>query len=100
MTRDYGGSLSTLIETNILVYAAGADGDRARQRAAILALENYRSDGALGVQVLAEFANVLMSKGKPMERIRSDINILKRTWKIVGPDANTVLLALMGVDEH
>lgn len=92
--------MSTLIDTNILVYAAGADGDRARQRTAIQALRDYRSDGALAVQVLAEFANVLLRKGRPMDTIRSDIGVLKRTWKIVAPDADTVSLALIGVEEH
>ena len=92
--------MPTLIDTNILVYAAGADGDRTRQRIAIKTLGDYRADGALAVQVLAEFANVLMRKRRPLETIRSDISVLEKTWQIVAPDASTVSLALVGVEEH
>lgn len=92
--------MSTLIDTNILVYAAGADGDRTRQRIAIQALGDYRRDGVLAVQVLAEFANVLMRKLRPMDIIRSDISVLENTWQIVAPDAKTVSLALTGAAEY
>lgn len=92
--------MSTLIDTNILVYAAGADGDRTRQRIAIQALGDYRRDGVLAVQVLAEFANVLMRKCRPMDIIRSDISVLENTWQIVAPDAKTVSLALTGAAEY
>ncbi|MCY0878910.1 MAG: PIN domain-containing protein [Firmicutes bacterium] len=92
--------MSTLIDTNILVYAAGADGDRSRQQAAIKALGDYRSNGVIAVQVLAEFANVLLRKGRPIDRIRNDISVLAKTWTIVPSDTNTVLLALMAVEEY
>lgn len=92
--------MSTLIDTNILVYAAGADGDRTRQRIAIQALGDYRHDGVLAVQVLAEFANVLMRKLRPMDIIRSDISVLENTWQIVAPDAKTVSPALTGAAEY
>lgn len=89
-----------LIDTNILVYASGADGDRTRQQTAIQALRDYRDEGSLAVQVLAEFANVLIRKHKPVETVRNDINILEKTWPIVAPDAQTVLLAVRGVEKH
>ena len=89
-----------LIDTNILVYASGADGDRTRQQIAIQALRDYRDEGALAVQVLAEFANVLIRKHKPVDTVRNDINVLGKTWRIVAPDAQTVLLAVQGVEKH
>lgn len=92
--------MPTLIDTNILVYAAGADGDQGRQRMAIKTLRDYRADGVLAVQVLAEFANVLIRKRRPLQTVRSDISILEKTWQIVAPDARTVPLALIGVEEH
>lgn len=82
----------TLIDTNILVYATGADGDRTRQQMAIQALRDHRPHGALAVQVLAEFASVLIRKGAPLETVRSDIRTL--------PDVGTVSLALGGVEDY
>lgn len=90
----------TLIDTNILVYATGADGDRTRQQMAIQALRDHRAHGALAVQVLAEFASVLIRKGTPLETVRSDIRTLEKTWQIVTPDVGTVSLALAGVDDY
>lgn len=90
----------TLIDTNILVYATGADGDRTRQQMAIQALRDHRAHGTLSVQVLAEFASVLIRKGTPLETVRSDICTLEKTWQIVTPDAGTVSLALAGVDDY
>ncbi len=78
----------------------GADGDRTRQRIAITALQEYRAEGALAVQVLAEFANVLLRKRLPLGTVRSDVGILEKTWKIVAPDAGIVSLALMGVEAY
>ncbi len=64
-----------IVDSNILVYVSGADGDRTRQPTAVQALRDYRDEGSLAVQVLAEFANVLIHKHKPVEAVPNDINI-------------------------
>lgn len=92
--------MPVLIDTNILVYAVSADDDRRHQQTAIQALRDHRADGALAVQVLAEFANVLIRKHWPVETVRSDVSILEKTWQIVAPNARTVSLAVAGVKEH
>lgn len=46
--------MATLIDTSILVYAAGIDKSRGRQQTALLALRVCRAEGSLPVQVLAE----------------------------------------------
>lgn len=92
--------MQTLIDTNVLVYATGADGDRARQQRAIQALRDYRAQGALAVQVLAEFASVLIRKAVPLDTVRSDVRTLEQTWQIVTPAVGTVSLALAGVEEY
>ena len=79
---------------------AGANGDQNRQQTAIQALRDHRADGALAVQVLAEFASVLIRQHAHLETVRSDVGILGKTWKIVAPDAKTVPLALLGVEEY
>ncbi len=92
--------MPTLIDTNILVYATGIDGDRSRQQTAVEALRSHRADGALGVQVLAEFANVLIRKRRPLRAIQRDVAVLEQTWKIVAPNGKTVSIALAGVEKH
>lgn len=92
--------MPTLIDTNILVYAAGADGDRDRQQIAVRALRAHREDGLLAVQVLAEFANVLIRKGRPLETIQRDVTTLERSWRVIAPNSETVSAALVGVQEH
>lgn len=92
--------MPVLIDTNILLYAVAADADRRHQQTAIQALRDHRADGALAVQVLAEFANVLIRKHWPVETVRSDVRILEKTWQIVAPNASTASLAVAGVKEH
>jgi predicted nucleic acid-binding protein len=92
--------MPTLIDTNIVVYAAGAEGDRRHQETAIRALEKHRTNGALAVQGLAEFANVLLRKHKAVAAIRNDVTVLAETWRVLAPDASTVPLALTAVEEH
>lgn len=79
---------------------AGANGDRNRQQTAIQALRDHRADGSLAVQVLAEFASVLIRQRAHLETVRSDVGILGKKRKIVAPDAKTVPLALFGIEEY
>jgi len=90
----------TLIDTNVVVYAAGVDGDVARQTVAIEALRRQRATGALSTQVLAEFASVLLRKGRPADTVRQDVTVLGSAWRVFTLDGATVALALTGVSEH
>ncbi len=92
--------MATLIDTNVLVYARGVDGDSARQSQAILALKTYRADGCLAVQVLQEFASVLIRKRLSIDVIYEDVATLQRTWSVVAPNNDTVLMALTCVKAH
>jgi predicted nucleic acid-binding protein len=92
--------MATLIDTNILVYAARADGDRDRQEAATRALQRYHADGALAVQILAEFASVLLRKGRPLTDVQEDVASLRQSWRVVAPNVDTVPLALSAVALH
>lgn len=92
--------MPTLIDTNILVYARGVDGDPVRQRQAIQALQSHHGTGALSVQVLAEFSSVLLHKGISIDVIHEDVMSLEKTWTIVAPEHDTVSLALRAVKTH
>lgn len=90
----------TLVDTNVLVYAAGVDGDGVRQACAIDALRRARSSGALSTQVLSEYANVLLRKGTTPHTVQEDVAALAASWRILVLDADTVVLALGGVRQH
>ena len=92
--------MPTLIDTNILVYASGVDQDPGRQWRAIQALESHRFEGALAVQVLAEFASVLIRKGRTAQTIRDDVTTFVKTWRIIAPDDETVPLAMAAVIDY
>lgn len=92
--------MATLIDTNVLVYARGVDGDATRQRQAILALKACRADGFLTVQVLQEFASVLIRKRLSIDVIYEDVATLQRTWSVVASNNDTVLMALECVKAH
>ncbi len=92
--------ITTLVDTNILVYAAGVNTDRARQTTALAALQEIHSVGALSVQVLSEFSNVLLRSGHAVEVILHDVEALTASWQVLSPTAPTVSRALAGVREH
>lgn len=92
--------MPTLVDTNVLVYASGVNGDRRRQQLAIQALYDCRVNGALAVQVLAEFSNVLMRHGRSIESISRDVSTLEMAWSVVSPNSHTVSSASDGVKDH
>ncbi len=89
-----------LVDTNVLVYAAGADGDAARQRAAIKLLRDRHAHGVLAIQVLAEYASVMLRKGRGADTVRDEVAVLSASWPVLAPDARSIVLALTAVSGH
>ncbi len=92
--------ITTLVDTNILVYAAGVNTDKAHQAAASAALDEIRPVGALPVQALSEFAAVLLRHNRPADEIQRDVQALADTWPVLHPTARTVADALGCVRDH
>ncbi len=92
--------ITTLVDTNILVYAAGVNTDKAHQAAASNALNKIRHVGALPVQALSEFAAVLLRHRRPADVILHDVDALAGTWPVLHPTARTVAEALAVVTDH
>ena len=92
--------ITTLVDTNILVYAAGVNTDKARQTAASNALNEIHHLGALPVQALSEFAAVLLRHNRPADVILQDVEALADTWPVLHPTARTVTEALAGVKDY
>lgn len=92
--------ITTLVDTNILVYAAGVNTDKAHQAAASNALNKIRHVGALPVQALSEFTAVLLRHRRPADVILHDVDALAGTWPVLHPTARTVAEALAGVTDH
>lgn len=91
--------ITTLVDTNVLVYGAGVNTDGAGQRAALEALGQVRPVGALTVQVLAEFSNVLLREGCDVELVRGDVERLVDSWTVLAPASTTVARALTGIHD-
>ena len=91
---------TTLVDTNVLVYAAGGDGDETRQRAAIALLRERRAQGVLAIQVLAEYASVMLRKGRAAGAVRDEVAVLGAAWPVLRPDTKTVVLALAASSAH
>jgi predicted nucleic acid-binding protein len=92
--------MTTLIDTNILVYAAGIKAAPARQEEARAVLRDARQDACLSLQVLSEFSAVALRNGLPPDLCRAIVADYRRSWPVVTPDAFTVDLALLAVSEH
>lgn len=92
--------ITTLVDTNILVYAAGVNTDKTHQATAANALNEIRHVGALPVQALSEFAAVLLRHNRPADVILHDVEALAGTWPVLHPTARTVTDALAGVRDH
>lgn len=90
----------TLVDTNILVYAAGVNGGRERQEEARAALVAVKSHGALAVQVVAEYSRVMLRHGVALAVVRQDVAALRAAWTIHSPTAETVGLALQCAADH
>jgi predicted nucleic acid-binding protein len=92
--------VTALIDTNILVYAAGIRADTARQRHAIAVLSRWHQDGCLALQVLAEFSAVALRHGMPLEQCQYLVTQYRRAWRILVPSVATLDLALQGVAQY
>jgi stage V sporulation protein B len=55
---------------------------------------------AVAVQVLAEYSHVMLRYRVPLGTVRQDVASLRAAWTIFSPDAETVGLALLGVEAH
>lgn len=92
--------MTALIDTNVLVYAAGIRTDTARQRQAIEVLSRWHHEGCLALQVLAEFSAVALRHGMPVEQCQYLVAQYRRTWRILVPSVATLDGALQGVSEY
>ena len=92
--------MKILIDTNILVYAAGIRATEEKRRQAVDALASARPDACLALQVLTEFSAVALRNGMKPERCRAIVERYLRSWTVLLPSARTLDGALRGVAEH
>lgn len=92
--------MRALVDTNLLVYAAGLRTTRERQQEAIAVLDAVRGDAALTVQSLAEFSAVALREGMPPAQCRDLVAAYQRSWTVLAPSAQTVASALAAVAAH
>jgi predicted nucleic acid-binding protein len=94
---------SVLIDTNVLVYEAGIDGDeKARRADAVLRdLDTHRM-ASLSTQVLYEYANTMLRKlpdgSEPS--LGASVTDLCEVWPVIAVTGETVIEAVRGVMEH
>ncbi len=100
MKRGSAESNGVLVDTNVLIAARGFDRDPVAARSARGALTAVRKWGVLPTQVLAAYAAVAIRHGRAVLLVRQDVVDLAATWRIVGPDSDTVPLALEGVARY
>jgi predicted nucleic acid-binding protein len=96
---------AVLLDTNILVYAYIGDTNDPRVIRARQVLEESAREqtGRLGVQNLAEFCSVCLTKAKPppsAEQLVQWVGELTSVFAVLSPTAETVAVALRGVKEH
>lgn len=99
-----GGSGTTLLDTNILVYAYDRS-DMAKQQRAVEVLDSLasRRAGAITTQVLAEFFSTIIRKPAdplPVEAAEKEVARHLRTWNVLDLTAAIVLEAIRGVRDH
>lgn len=92
--------MKSLIDTNVLVYAAGINADRERTDAARTLLRGARRDACLALQTLAEFSAVALRHGLTPDLCRLMVVEYRRSWTILVPAPGAVEVALTGVSQH
>ena len=92
--------MTSLIDTNILVYAAGIRTTPKKQREAIDIMAAAWPTACLSLQVLSEFSAVGLRNGLTPGACRSLVREYQRAWTILVPSPATLDLALRGVEEH
>ena len=93
-------NLTAIIDTNVLVYAAGIRADARRACRARELLERLRPDACLSLQVLSEFSAVALRQGVDPEDCRAIVAEYSRSWTVLLPTASTLETALDGVRDH
>ena len=92
--------MTALVDTNVLVYAAGIRTDAERQQAATQVLDRVRPEACLSLQVLSEFSAVALRNGLSAAICRTVVAEYQRSWRVLLPSADTLDAALSVVAEH
>jgi predicted nucleic acid-binding protein len=92
--------MTKLVDTNVLVYAAGIRADARRQRAAVQLLDDIRPHACLSLQVLSEFAAVSLKNGMDAVTCRAIVAEFCRSWTILVPTPVTLDAAIAAVSEY
>lgn len=92
--------MTTLVDTNVLVYAAGIRADGRRKRMAMEVLGQLRADGCLSLQVLSEFSAVALRHGLAPDACRSLVAEYRRSWTVLVPSVDALDVALSAVQDH
>lgn len=92
--------MTGLVDTNVLVYAAGVRTDAEKKRTAVQLLARLRPEACLSLQVLAEFSAVVLRHGMGADVCRAIVAEYRRSWTVLLPSAGTVDTALGAVLEH
>ena len=64
--------MTGLVDTNVLVYAAGLRTDAEKERTAVQVLARLRPEACLSLQVLAEFSAVVLRHGMGADVCRAN----------------------------
>jgi predicted nucleic acid-binding protein len=98
------GSITTLADTNVLVYAVDAAESAKQQRAvSVLGFLEQRRLGVITVQVLNEFFVSATRKPTPPlspEEAGALVTIYSRTWPVLDLTLSVTLEAVRGVREY
>jgi predicted nucleic acid-binding protein len=92
--------MTTLVDTNILVYAAGIRADERRKHMATELLAQLRPDACLSLQVLSEFSAIGLRHGISPEVCRSLVAEYCHSWTVLAPSAASLDAALAAVRDH
>ena len=92
--------MTALVDTNVLVYAAGIRTDAERARVARQLLDRLRPDACLALQVLSEFSAVALRQGIDAGVCRSLVAEYWRSWTVILPSAHTLATALGAVEDY
>lgn len=94
---------SVLIDTNVLVYETGVDGDtKARRADAVLRHLDAHRLASLSTQVLCEYASTLLRRlpDGSGPTVGARVADLCEVWPVVAVTGETVIEAVRGVMEH
>jgi predicted nucleic acid-binding protein len=92
-----------LIDTNVLVYRTGVDGDpKALAADAVLSVLLDGESGAVSTQVLSEYANTMLRRyvrsAHPV--VARELDALRETWPVLLVTDEVIADAIRGTIEH